>query len=325
MTTITNPDARGKESEWSAPRSPWHARNVAVELRHLRYFIAVAEELHFGRAARRLFLSQPSLSSQIRHLEEEVGARLFERTTREVRLTDAGEVLLDRARALVGGVEDALTAARSAAGVLKGGLDLRSSHGAEHVVESVLARFRAAHPDVTPRVLLGHDAPLEDELRAGRADGAFLWEFDRDGELETLLVATEPAGAVLPAEHRLAKLAVVPREELRRERVALFERSIAPMVVRRLEQVIWGEREAPEDQIVRVGAATTAQEALQEAVTERRAISLVTERVFERHCPGRKVYRPLDPPFAGRLFFVWRPEPAPVLDAFVAELAAAAA
>lgn len=89
--------------------------------------------------------------------------------------------------------------------------------------------------------------------------------------------------------------------------------------------MIWGEGEAPEDQIVRVGAATGGQEALEDAVTERRAVSLVTERVFERHCPGRKVYRPLDPPFVGRLFLVWRPEPVRVRDAFVAELAAAVA
>jgi DNA-binding transcriptional LysR family regulator len=297
--------------------------SVAIELRHLRYFVAVAEELHFGRAARRLFLSQPSLSSQIRQLEAEVGCPLFERTTREVRLTPAGEALLAHARELLAGVERALLAARGAAGVLKGELRLRCSFGGQHAVEPLLGGFRAAHPAVVTHVLLGHDAELLEEVRAGRADGAFVWEFEEDAELETLLVVAEPGGVVLPVGHRLADLAVVPREELRGERVVLFEREIGPRIVRRLEWLLWGEGEPPEELIVRIRASTAAQEALQDAVAEGRGISLVTKRVFELGHPADTVYRPLDPPFAGRLFFVWRPDPAPLRDALVRALGSA--
>jgi DNA-binding transcriptional LysR family regulator len=298
---------------------------MGVELRHLRYFVAVAEELHFGRAAQRLFLSQPSLSSQIRQLEAEVGSPLFERTTREVRLTPAGEALLERARDLLADVETALSAARSAAGVLKGELRLRCSFGGQHAVEPLLAGFRAAHPAVLTHVLLGHDAELLGDVRAGRADGAFLWELEEDAELETLLVAAEPAGAVLPVGHRLVDLEVVPREDLRGERVVLFDRELGPRIVRRLERLIWGDSEPPEELIVRIQSSTAAQEALQDAVAEGLGISLVTRRVFELGHPAETTYRPLDPPFAGRLFFVWRRAPAPVRDALVTALSSDAA
>jgi len=202
-----------------------------IELRHLRYFVAVAEELHFGRAAQRLFLSQPSLSTQIRRLEGELGATLFERTTREVKLTAAGEALLERARSILLDVDEAVAATRSAAGALKGELHLLCSHGAQHVVEPLLARFRARHGEVLTHVLHGQDGRLLDDLRAGRADGAFLWELGDEPSLEKLHVANEPAGVVMPRDHRLAALEAVPRQALRSERVILFDRAAGPAVV----------------------------------------------------------------------------------------------
>jgi DNA-binding transcriptional LysR family regulator len=297
---------------------------VAVELRHLRYFLAVAEELHFGRAAQRLYLSQPSLSAQIRRLEDEIGTPLFERTTRDVRLTEAGRALLEHARRLLVDVERAVAAAQEAGAALSGDLHLLSSHGAQHAAEPLLARFRARHPRVRTQVLLGHDARLVEALRVGRAHGAFVWELDEDPVLETLLVAHEPAGVVLPRTHPLAELNAVPRESLRTERVVLFDRNAGPVIVRALERVIWGDGEPPEERIVRVRDATAAQESLQEEVARGRGVAIVVERVFKLGHPPDTVYRPFEPAFAGRLFFAWPAGPLPARDALLAELRAAA-
>jgi DNA-binding transcriptional LysR family regulator len=293
---------------------------VAVELRHLRYFLAVAEELHFGRAAQRLYLSQPSLSAQIRRLEDEIGTPLFERTTRDVRLTEAGRALLEHTRRLLVDVDRAVAAAQEAGAALSGDLHLLSSHGAQHAAEPLLARFRARHPRVRTQVLLGHDARLLEALRAGRAHGAFVWELDDDPVLETLLIAHEPAGVVLPRTHPLAELDAVPRESLRTERVVLFDRNAGPVIVRALERVIWGDGEPPEDRIVRVRDATAAQESLQEEVARGRGVAIVVERVFKLGHPPNTVYRPFEPAFAGRLFFAWPAGPLPVRDALLDEL-----
>jgi DNA-binding transcriptional LysR family regulator len=296
---------------------------AGVELRHLRYFVTVAEELHFGRAAQRLFLSQPSLSAQIRRLEDQLGTPLFKRTTREVKLTAAGQALFDRAQRILLEVTEAVAAAQDAAGVLSGELRLLFSHGSQLTAEPLLTGFGARYPGVRVQVLLGQDARLIEDVARGRADAAFVWELDDHPTLETLHVADEPTGVILPSDHPLAAHEAVPRTALQTERMILYDRDAGPAIVRALERVIWGDGEPPEDRIVRIRDATAAQESLQDEVARGTGISFVTSHVFELGHPPKTVYRPLDPPFAGRLFFAWPPTPLPARDALVEELRSA--
>jgi hypothetical protein len=136
-------------------------------------------------------------------------------------------------------------------------------------------------------------------------------------------VADEPAGVILPSGHPLAAREAIPRTALQRERMILYDRDAGPVIVRALERVIWGDAEPPEDRIVRIRDAAAAQESLQDEVARGTGISFVTAHVFELGHPPGTVYRALDPPFAGRLFFVWPPTPFPVRDALVKELSSA--
>src|SRR2546421_2031826 len=119
-----------------------------MELRHMKYFIAVADELHFGRAAIRLNMSQPPLSQQIRQLEEELGVRLFDRTKREVRLTEAGLRLVEEARVIVGRVDHlSAVAGRAGSGEI-GHLAVGISGGINPIVIKVLEVFGKQYPGV---------------------------------------------------------------------------------------------------------------------------------------------------------------------------------
>jgi DNA-binding transcriptional LysR family regulator len=177
-----------------------------LELRHLRYFIAVAEELHFGRAAERLGISQPPLSQQIQALEEEIGARLFERTNRRVELTDAGRLFLDESRQVLAQVDKAVLLARRAhlgeLGELK--IGFTSSAPFTSTIPSSIHAFRKAYPDVhldlqemSSRQVL--KALLEESLQVGVIRPLALPDAVHWVEL-----FREPLVAVLRADHPLA-------------------------------------------------------------------------------------------------------------------------
>ncbi|MER6417202.1 LysR family transcriptional regulator [Streptomyces sp. NPDC001137] len=178
-----------------------------METRELRYFVAVAEELHFGRAAQRLGIAQPPLSRTIRQLERRLGAVLLERTSRTVTLTEAGSVLLREARAALDAVEAAERRTRRAALAAGGQADvvLASKAGASSELLAKLLDTYAAEPDAAPvEVVLCGIGEQERMLRDGRADVALLHlPFDATAGLDTEELRTERQVVILPAGHPL--------------------------------------------------------------------------------------------------------------------------
>jgi DNA-binding transcriptional LysR family regulator len=202
-----------------------------VELRHLRYFVAVAEELHFRRAAERLHVSQPPLSQQIRQLEAELGVTLFERNRRRVELTAAGAVLLGEARQVLAAVEHAVDltrrAARGEAGALAVGFVGSAMYGR---LPDVVREFHAARPAVELRLREFSTGDALDALVEGRIDVGVVrpGHAQVDGALDVTVVAREPVVAALPAGHALAGASRVDLADLAGEAFVLLSRREAP-------------------------------------------------------------------------------------------------
>ena len=188
---------------------------VDLDTRLLRGFVAVAEELSFTRAAQRLFIAQQALSAQIRQLEERLGVELFERTTRRVALTEAGEQLLPHARAalaaLDAGVAQLQAAARAKGATLRVGL---SGTAMVPVATETMRRFAQRHPDVELQVTnAGLNQPAAG-LADGAVDVAFVRPPFRSEGLSMVTVLTEERYAVLRADHPLAGRAFVRPEDV---------------------------------------------------------------------------------------------------------------
>jgi DNA-binding transcriptional LysR family regulator len=217
----------------SADRGPdEQARaGLAIEFRHLRYFLAVSEELHFGRAARKLHISQPPLSQAIRKLEAELGVQLFERTSRVVKLTEAGRVFAEEARKVLGDVELAVHAARGATGA---GYMLRIGCVPHLPIERLVAFLEALQehsPSDRPQVTHVTSGEQVARLRSGELDvGIFNDEGEEEGLVEEPLFPGEPLVAFLAPDHPLTGHAVLGPAELAQEILVVFPQaaSVAP-------------------------------------------------------------------------------------------------
>jgi DNA-binding transcriptional LysR family regulator len=187
-----------------------------MELRHLRYFAVVAEELNFRRAAARLHVAQPSLSAQIRALETELGVRLLTRSTRKVALTAAGEVFQRDVRRLLALTDDAVAAARRADRGEIGRLRVGFVGSATYeLLPRVAAAFRAECPDVTLELRGEMFTPGQVRaLLAGELDVAFLRPPVDEAGLTVRVLRREPLVALLPSGHRLAERDAVALTDL---------------------------------------------------------------------------------------------------------------
>jgi DNA-binding transcriptional LysR family regulator len=190
-----------------------------VELRHLRYFVAVAEERHFGRAAARLHIAQAPLSQQIRRLEAELGEPLLYRTTRRVELAPAGEILLERGREILAAVDSAIDDARRAAHGEVGRLAIGFVGSVTYaILPSLAAALRLELPRVTLDLRGELLTPAQVAgLLNGTLDLGLLRPPVRERDLNTELLRSEPLVVVLPKSHPLAEAEAVPLELLKDE------------------------------------------------------------------------------------------------------------
>jgi DNA-binding transcriptional LysR family regulator len=199
-----------------------------IELRHLRYFIAVAEEGGFSQAARRLGMAQPPLSQQIRQLEERIGLPLFERRPR-VRLTSAGERFLPSARHQLALLERAIQATRRCSAVPRGIVHAGfSSSAGLTLLPAVWRAFQTRTPEVELRLQELHSGEQLQQLRAGLLEVGILREPSVDDTFVTRELLREEFVALLPSRHRLARRAIVQVATLADEPFVLFPRTTAP-------------------------------------------------------------------------------------------------
>ncbi|WP_367143007.1 LysR family transcriptional regulator [Pantoea stewartii] len=196
-----------------------------IELRHLRYFIAVAEELHFGRAAQRLHISQPPLSQQIMHLEAETGAQLFNRTNRSVQLTPAGQQFLQDARTILLQVEQATQRAarlhRGEEGELR--IGFTSSAAFIGVVSDALYLFRQRWPDVHVQMQEINTRQQLTPLHEGKLDLGVMRNTPLPADLHHQLLLREPLCAVVHKAHPLASAGKISLQALASEPFVFFD------------------------------------------------------------------------------------------------------
>ena len=202
-----------------------------MELRHLRYFIAVGEEQHYGRASLRLGVAQPALSRQIQDLEEEIGFDLFDRLPRGVKLSAAGKLFLEDARRILQTVDEAAAraarVARGQSGTLRVGFAENASwHG---IVPDSFRRFRAQEPGVELQLQPAASSEQLEAVRSGRLDAGFVnFMPETDPELDQLTVAIHHVELAAPKRHPLVKLKQLRLRELTDAAFVWFPRQTSP-------------------------------------------------------------------------------------------------
>ncbi|MCM3922968.1 LysR substrate-binding domain-containing protein [Frankia sp. AiPs1] len=200
-----------------------------MELRHLVSFLAIADELHFGRAAARLHLSQPSLSQQLQRLERSLGVELVARTSHDVRLTAAGKAFEAEARAIISQMRKATHTAREVAagrtGVVSVGYNFP---GGQHVVPAALTKMSAEYPDVSVTLVEQRTGPQLSALAAGDLDVAIVYGRPTSPDFRSRRLFRVPLVAVVGHGHTWAGRGGIPFGELARQQCVLFAREKSP-------------------------------------------------------------------------------------------------
>jgi DNA-binding transcriptional LysR family regulator len=255
-----------------------------MELRHLRYFVAVAEELHFRRAAERLHVAQPAVSEQVRKLEQELGVRLFDRNQRRVELTDAGSAMLTEARHVLRQAQVAQQAARSASDRTTQRLRIGYLGDAlPNAVPRALRSLATATPRVQASLETGPAVSLIESVRDGRLDAAIVCLPAPVAGLQVVPLGAQNAVAALPAGDARAVRAEIDLEQMAPERIVVLPRPGNPAFY---DAVVATCREAGISPMLVELAEPHVDQALL-AVSSGAGMALLPESVAERYAaPG---------------------------------------
>ncbi|WP_344580380.1 LysR substrate-binding domain-containing protein [Nonomuraea roseoviolacea] len=271
--------------------------------RDLRYFVTTAEELHFTRAAERLFVSQPALSKQIRMLERQLGAPLFERDRQGVRLTPVGAALLPHARRVLAAWDESWEAVVRARSEQRATLvvGMSTSPGRGGLLPAIRSRFTALHPEATVRLRQVGWEDATAGLADGAADVAFVWlPVPAPERYAWTVVAEEPRLVAMPDTHRLAGREVVDFAELLDEPFLALPESAGPL------RDHWLALDARGGRPVRVGAEIAGTDETYEALVDGRGVCLLAGGNAPLLTLGGVVTRPVRGLSPARLALAWR-------------------
>lgn len=289
-----------------------------IETRHLRYFVAVAETLHFGRAAERLNIAQPALSRQIQQLEQELGIVLLERSQRRVRLTPAGRLYLERATRLLDDLAKATNDVRRADAGHAGRLSVGFIHSSTYsVTPAILGRYHASYPDVE---LVLHEMTIFEQFRALRdnvIDIGILRPPVGDPHLSVMPFRDEEFLVVVPEGHRLAGTTLAALADLAEETFVLFEQRKSPLFYSRIISMCEGAGFVPQ-----VEQYANQIHTVLGLVRAGMGISIVPEVARNLHMPGIRFLPIREAPPPVQVALAWRSlDETPTLRSFRAMVA----
>jgi DNA-binding transcriptional LysR family regulator len=274
-----------------------------MELTELRSFVVVAEELNFNRAADRLHITQPALSQRIRNLERDIGAPLFERSTKQVSLTEVGEGLLGSVRNLLTDADRIQTQAdylrRQNTGMLT--LAHTRSAGAESTA-ALLGEFKQAHPEVAMETSMGFTKRNIERVLSGELDVAFARAYSAEGAaLSCLTLWSDPVVVAIPARHRLASHPEIRRADIINEPLVFFREEYAPGMWHIILDGIYGT-----DREHKISHLEPDESLMIAAVAAGAGISLITRPAAEMLKLHGVALKRLDPCVFVPLDLIWR-------------------
>jgi len=284
---------------------------VNVELRQFRYFVAVAEELNFTRAAERLHIAQQPLSAAIARLEQQLGARLFERTTRRVTLTETGVALLEPARAALQAADTAVEAARAVAAGEVGDVSMGLSAGAWYGLGEFFEALAARHPGLRLHVHQQSTRPLLDAVRAGTLDLAVGLCVRDPGDLAARRLKDEPVILVISAGHPLAGRPTATLDDVREETFALDDPAEGPDYNAAVMELCAHAGLEPATRELQ-----THHDAWERAIATGDCVGVTTRSSTHATHPGVRVIT-LDPPATFPLDLLWLPAARPAIERVV--------